>query len=107
MSIPQKFENVTAVCKANVYFDGKVISHSVLFPDGSRKSLGVILPGTFTFNTAAPEVMAITVGLCKVRVAGELDWRVVEAGSSFNVPANSKFEIAVEADSCEYICAFG
>ena len=62
--VPSQFDNVSVVCKANVYFDGKVISHSVVFPDGTKKTLGLIYPGTYTFNTGAPECMEIVAGVC-------------------------------------------
>ncbi|MFA4943699.1 MAG: pyrimidine/purine nucleoside phosphorylase [Lentisphaeria bacterium] len=108
MPAPAKFENVSVACKANVYFDGKVVSHSVHFPDGSRKSLGVILPGSYSFNTAGPETMEITAGACRVRLAGETEWKPYAGGGAFHVAANAGFEIAVEAGGvCEYICSFG
>ncbi|MEQ1674144.1 MAG: pyrimidine/purine nucleoside phosphorylase, partial [Candidatus Nitrotoga sp.] len=58
-----KFENVSVVKKSNIFFDGKCVSHSVLFPDGSRKTVGVIMPGSqLTFNVSTPELMQITYG---------------------------------------------
>jgi uncharacterized protein YaiE (UPF0345 family) len=104
-----KFEHATVMCKANVYFGGKVISHTVLLPDGSRKSLGIILPGSYSFNTDAPERMDITAGSCRVKIdhQHQADWTVYKAGTYFNVPGKSKFEIAVDSDHAEYICSFG
>jgi uncharacterized protein YaiE (UPF0345 family) len=97
-----RFEQVTVVKKANVYFDGKVTSRTVLFPDGSRKTLGVMLPGTYEFGTGAAEVMEVLGGELTVQLPGESAWRTFKAGESFNVPANSKFglQIAVVADYC-------
>ncbi len=66
-----QFQNVTVVAKANVYFDGHVVSHTLLFPDGSKKTLGLIYPGTYTFNTGAPEIMEMVAGSCRAKVAGE------------------------------------
>jgi len=106
MAAPDRFENVTAVCKANVYFDGRVVSHSVLFADGSRKTLGLIFPGSFKFDTGAPEKMEIVAGSCRVRQAGAADWTAYAAGSSFQVPGNSYFEIAVDSGIAEYVCSF-
>jgi len=106
MNIPAQLENVTAITKANVYFDGKVISHTVLMPDGARKTLGLIYPGTYHFGTAAPEIMEIVAGDCKVRRKGETEWKAYNAGTYFNVPGQSAFDIAVESGICEYICSF-
>lgn len=105
--MPTQFDNVTATCKANVYFDGKVVSHSILLPDGSRKSLGLIYPGSYTFNTEAAENMAIVDGSCRAKVAGEAEWKTYNAGESFDIAANSSFEIAVEDGVAQYVCSFG
>ena len=69
-SIPTLFAGVTVLTKANVYFDGKVVSHTVLFPDGSKKTLGVIYPGSFHFNTGVAERMEIVAGDCLVTLDG-------------------------------------
>jgi purine/pyrimidine-nucleoside phosphorylase len=105
MSEPLEFSAVTAVAKANVYFDGKVVSHTIRFPDGSRKTLGLIYPGEFYFGTDAAERMDIIAGRCRVRIAGG-DWQDLEAGASFHVPAKSGFDIAVGAGITEYVCSF-
>ncbi len=106
MPSPERFENVTVACKANIYFDGKVVSHAVTFPDGSRKTLGLIYPGEYTFNTAAAERMEIVAGACRARVAGEDKWTEYAAGAFFDVPANSSFDIAVADGIAEYVCSF-
>ncbi len=100
------FPNVTVDAKANIYFDGKVVSHTVHFEDGSRKTLGLIYPGKFHFGTAAPERMEIIAGTCEVVRDGSADTVVVEAGSFFDVAANSGFTITVADGICEYICSF-
>jgi len=100
------FHNVTVDTKANLYFDGKVVSHTVHFADGSRKTLGLIYPGKFHFGTAAPERMEIITGHCEVLLDGTDEPRVVIAGSSFDVPGNSGFTIKVNDYICEYICSF-
>ena len=102
-----KFDNVSVTAKANVYFDGKVVSHTVLFRDGSKKTLGLIYPGSFTFNTGAPERMEMISGACRVKLAGQKDWKTYGAGTAFDVPGNSSFEIAVDSGMAEYICSFG
>jgi len=106
MSNPTQFENVTAVVKANVYFDGKVVSHTLLFPNGAKKTLGLIFPGSFRFDTGAPERMEITAGGCRVKLAGENEFRAVKPGECFDVPGKSAFDIAVDAGVCEYVCSF-
>jgi len=100
-----EFTNVTVVKKANIYFDGKVTSRTVIFADGSRKTLGVLLPGEYNFNTGAKELMEIQAGLMEVQVAGENSWRTVKGGESFEVPANSSFTMRVKEVS-DYICSF-
>ena len=100
-----EFTNVSVVKKANIYFDGKVTSRSVIFADGSKKTLGVLLPGEYTFNTEAKELMEIQVGLMEVKVAGEETWRRVKGGESFEVPAKSSFTMKVLQVS-DYICSF-
>ncbi len=105
--MPAQFDNVSVVCKANVYFDGKVVSHSVLFPDGTKKSLGLIYPGTYNFSTGAPERMEIVAGACRARLAGVTEWSDYPEGTYFDVPGNSSFDIAVETGVAEYICSFG
>ncbi|MBI1335407.1 MAG: DUF1255 family protein [Phycisphaera sp.] len=106
MPLPTEFPNVTAVCKANVYFDGKVVSHSVMMPDGSKKTLGLIYPGSYFFGTQAPERMEITDGSCRFKVKGQPGWTTVAAGGSFEVPGHSGFDIAVESGICQYVCSF-
>jgi uncharacterized protein YaiE (UPF0345 family) len=93
--------------QANVYFDGKCVSHTVTLADGSRKSVGVILPATLTFNTGAPEIMETTAGRCSILLKGETEWKSYGAGESYNVPGNSSFEIKVEGEPYHYICHFG
>jgi len=101
-----KFDQVSVICKANVYFDGKVVSHTVLLADGSKKTLGLIYPGSYSFNTAAPERMDIIAGSCRARLAGSSDWQAYGAGSGFDVPGDSSFEVAVDEGIAEYICSF-
>jgi uncharacterized protein YaiE (UPF0345 family) len=105
-SIPTEFTGVTAVTKANVYFDGKVVSHSILLADGSKKTLGLIYPGDYHFGTQKAERMEIVSGYCTVNIDGASDYQVCLAGGAFDVPANSGFRILVTEGICEYICSF-
>jgi len=106
MQMQEKFDNVSAICKANVYFDGKVVSHTILFPDGSKKTLGLIYPGSYNFNTGAAERMEVIAGACTVRLKGESEWKSYTEGTAFEIPANSSFDIAVESGLMQYICSF-
>jgi len=105
-SLPAQFADVTVVTKANLYFDGNVVSHTVLFKDNTKKTLGLIRPGSFYFNTGAPERMEIVAGSCKVTLDGTTTAKDYAAGSFFEVPGNSGFTIAVSTGLCEYICSF-
>lgn len=104
--VPTEFKGVTAVTKANVYFDGRVVSHSLLFADQSKKTLGVIFPGQFHFNTDKAERMEIVAGQCNVKLDGQATTATYSAGEMFTVPAKSGFDIGVETGVCEYICSF-
>jgi uncharacterized protein YaiE (UPF0345 family) len=101
-----EFTNVTAVTKANVYFDGKVVSHTLRFADGAKKTIGLIYPGEFHFGTDAAELMEIVAGACRVRLDGAQEWKEYAGGTSFRVPAKSGFDIAVASGIAEYVCSF-
>jgi uncharacterized protein YaiE (UPF0345 family) len=105
MSTPQ-IDGVSVTTQANVYFDGKCVSHNITYPDGTKKSVGVVLPATLTFNTGAPEIMECVAGACEYKLAGSDAWVKSSAGEQFSVPGNSKFDIRV-ADAYHYICHFG
>ncbi len=100
-----EFKGVTVVKKANVYFDGNVTSRTVLFSDGSKKTLGVMLPGEYEFNTADKEHMEIISGELEVLIKGGTGWKTVKGGESFEVPANSKFGLKVRKLT-DYCCSF-
>ena len=100
------FENASIQKTANVYFDGKCISHNLTLPDGSRKSVGVILPATLEFNTGAPEIMELLQGRCRVRMAGSDAWQEYAGGESFNVAGDSAFDIET-LENLHYVCHFG
>lgn len=101
----QQFDHVSVIKKANVFFDGKCVSHTVLLPDGEKKTVGVIFPSTLTFNTSAPETMEITGGKCRARI-GAGDWKTYEGGSRFDIPGGSQFEIEVQ-EMVDYVRHFG
>ncbi len=101
-----EFKNVTAVVKANVYFEGKVVSHTILLESGEKKTLGLIYAGEFHFGTDAPERMDIVAGACRVRLDGTSEWHDYAAGTFFKVPGKSGFDITVASGIAEYICSF-
>ena len=100
-----EFKNVTVVKKANVYFDGKVTSRTVLFSDGSKKTLGVMLPGEYEFGTADKEIMEILAGDLEVLLPGASGWKPVKAGESFEIPPQSKFSLKVKTLT-DYCCSY-
>jgi purine/pyrimidine-nucleoside phosphorylase len=105
-NIPTQFHGVTVVAKANVYFDGGVVSHTVLLPGEVKKTLGLIRPGTYYFTTGAPERMEIISGECVVKLDGSITEATYSSGSYFDVPGKSGFNITVKSGLCEYICSF-
>lgn len=100
------FKNVEVKKKANVYHEGKVTSRTIVTSRGEMKTLGVMLPGAYRFSTQAPEIMELTQGHCRVKLAGETTWAEYQGGQSFSVPGNSSFEIEVTT-LLDYVCHFG
>jgi uncharacterized protein YaiE (UPF0345 family) len=100
-----EFANVTVVKAANVYFDGKVTSRTLKFPDGSTKSLGYMLPGEYEFGTAKSEVMEILSGELEVLLPGASEWRAFRGGMAFDVPANSRFQVRILSGT-DYCCSY-
>jgi purine/pyrimidine-nucleoside phosphorylase len=105
MSITQ-ISGVAVSTQASVYFDGKCVSHGITFPDGTKKSVGVVLPATLTFNTSAPEIMECVAGGCEYKLDGTDTWTKSSPGEKFSIPGNSSFEIRV-TEAYHYICHFG
>ena len=102
----QKIDGASVTTQANVYFDGKCVSHSLTLANGTKLSVGVILPASLTFNTGAPEIMECVGGSCEYKLKGSSEWLVSKAGEKFNVPGQSSFEIRV-TEPYHYICHFG
>jgi purine/pyrimidine-nucleoside phosphorylase len=99
------FENVSIIKQANVYFDGNVSSRTIVFADGSKKTLGFMQPGEYTFNTGAAENMEILAGELEVLLPGTEKWQTIKGGEAFDVPANSAFTMQVKTPS-DYCCSF-
>jgi len=100
-----EFINVSVVKKANVYFGGNVSSRTIKFTDGSMKTLGFMLPGEYTFNTADKEIMEILDGDLEVLLPDSDQWQAIKGGETFNVPANAKFTVKINAPT-DYCCSF-
>ncbi len=103
--IMSEFKNVTVVREANIYFEGKVTSRTILFADGSKKTLGVMLPGEYEFSTGDKEIMEILSGDLDVLLPGKTDWKTIKGGQSFEVSPNAKFKLAVRKLT-DYCCSF-
>lgn len=101
-----ELKGVTVLAKANVFFDGKVVSHTVLTADNTRKSVGIIFPGKFHFGTDKAERMEITAGECEVKLDGKSEVKRLTAGQQFEVASKSGFDITVQNGTCEYVCTF-
>lgn len=100
-----EFNNVSITREANVYFDGNVTSRTVSFEDGTTKTLGIMMPGDYTFGTAKAELMEIMAGELTYRLADSTEWMTVKGGESFNVPADSSFDLKV-SELADYCCSY-
>jgi purine/pyrimidine-nucleoside phosphorylase len=101
----QEFNNVTVVKKANVYFGGKVTSRTVVFPNGEKKTLGIMLPGDYEFSTDAKEIMEVLAGSMDVLLPGAAEYRTYKAGDVFEVPAKSSFKLTL-TEVADYCCSY-
>jgi len=98
-------EHVSVAKTANIYFDGKVTSRSVFFADGSKQTLGVVLPGEYAFSTSQPENMTVISGSFDVLLPGSTTWQTFTAGTQFALAANVSFKIRNSAIA-EYCCSY-
>lgn len=100
-----EFDNVKAIAKANVYYDGKVLSHAIFMANGDKKTFGITFPGEYEFGTADAEVMDVIAGKLEIMHPGESEWKTYAPGSSFSLPANSKFKLKC-GEISEYVCSY-
>lgn len=100
-----QYNHVTIIKKANVYFEGKVTSRTVLFEGGEKKTLGIMMPGEYEFGTADKEIMEILAGNLEVKLPGSEEWITVQGGQVFEVAANSKFQLVVK-EVTDYCCSY-
>jgi len=99
-----KFENITITKEANIYYDGKVTSRTVEFSDGEIKSLGIMLPGEYTFSTNEAEIMEMMSGELEIKLPNE-EWKTLNTPETFNVPANSSFDLKIKTVT-DYCCSY-
>ena len=99
-----QFNDVSITREANIYFDGKVTSRTIHFPDGTKKTLGIMMPGDYEFNTEAKELMEILSGDLEIQLVGE-EWKKIASGESFEVPANSSFKLKI-VEVTDYCCSY-
>lgn len=100
-----KFAGVTVARAANIYFDGRVTSRTLEFPDGSVKTLGIMLPGDYTFHTRSAEQVEVTSGFALVQIAGTDIWEEFREGGSLQIPANTSFRVCVQ-QLLDYTCTY-
>lgn len=100
-----EFNNVTVIKEANIYFDGKVTSRTLVFPDGSRKTLGIMFPGKYEFSTADKEIMEILSGELDVLISEDEGWKAIKGGQQFEVPSETKFNLNVKSLT-DYCCSY-
>ena len=101
----EKYRSVDVDKLANIYFKGNVISRNIFLQDGSRKTLGVMLPGKYEFNTDARELMEITSGKLNLKIQNDIEWTLIKDGMDFNIPKNSSFKVEV-LEIVNYICSY-
>ena len=89
----------------NEYFDGKV--KSIGFQTETlRATVGVMAPGNYEFGTSEKETMTVVSGSLTVKLPGSDSWTRYDAGTSFVVDAQRKFQLQVAIDTA-YLCTYG
>ncbi len=99
------YKNVDVDALANIYFEGRVISRNIFLNDGSKKTLGVMLPGEYEFNTESKELMEIVSGKLNLKLKDDDDWKLITDGMDFNIPSNSSFKVKV-LELVHYTCSY-
>ena len=100
-----KYKDVNVDKIANIYFEGNVISRNIFLKDGSRKTLGVMLPGNYEFSTETRELMEIMSGKLNLKLQNDEDWKSIKDGMDFNIPKNSSFKVEV-LELVNYTCSY-
>lgn len=97
-------QNATIVKAANIYYDGKVTSRTVNLADGTTQSLGIMMPGEYTFGTNEAEIMEMLSGELEIKLPNE-EWKTLSTPETFNVPANSSFDLKIKTVT-DYCCSY-
>jgi len=100
-----EFNNITITCEANIHFNGDVTSRTIIFANGSAKTLGIMMPGEYTFATEKTELMQVLAGELSYRLDGSDEWLTVESGEFFGVPRCSLFDVKV-SKLVDYCCSY-
>jgi len=100
-----KLENITMIKEANVYFEGKVTSRTIFLSNGEKQTLGIMMPGEYTFDTQEAEIMEMMSGELEIRLPGETEFKKLNTPESFNVPANSEFDLKIKTVT-DYCCSY-
>jgi len=100
-----ELKNTTITKEANIYYDGKVTSRSLTLADGSKQSLGIMMRGEYTFATQEAEIMEILSGDLEIRLANESAFRKLNTPETFEVPANSSFDLKIHSIT-DYCCSY-
>ncbi|MEA3554566.1 MAG: pyrimidine/purine nucleoside phosphorylase [Campylobacterota bacterium] len=100
-----KLENISMIKEVNVYFDGKVTSRTIFLADGTKQTLGVMQVGEYTFDTKEAEIMEMMSGELEIRLPGETEFKKLNTPESFNVPANSEFDLKIKTVT-DYCCSY-
>lgn len=80
-------------------------SRTVIFENGEKKTLGIMMTGVYEFGTAEKEVMEIMSGRLNVQLSEDQPWMPIHDAYTFVVPANSKFKDVVE-EVTDYCCLY-
>jgi uncharacterized protein YaiE (UPF0345 family) len=90
--------------KINQYFDGKVAS--IAFQTATLPAtVGVMAVGEFEFGTSQKETMTVVSGTLTVKLPGSSEWKTYNAGDTFIVAADEKFQLRVTQETA-YLCTY-
>ncbi len=99
-----EFNNISIEKEANILYGGNITSRSITFEDGSKKTLGIMLPGEYELNTVNKELIDINSGTVEVMLPAE-DWVEYVSPAIIEIPQNSKFKLRVTS-LVDYCCSF-
>ncbi|TEW53525.1 pyrimidine/purine nucleoside phosphorylase [Psychromonas sp. RZ22] len=90
--------------ETNEYFDGNVTS--IAFQSETLPAtVGVMEVGEYTFDAGAKEYMTVVSGNLTIQFPGYPEWTTFNAGETFEVPANTSFNVKVTVQTA-YLCLY-